>query len=190
MRFDSGRAAWLALAFLLLPLAAHADEALWNLLKAGGHVILIRHATTDPGTGDPPGFRLRDCSTQRNLSEAGRIEARRIGEAFARRSIPVGEVRSSRWCRCLDTARIAFGSGEPWAMLDSLYANPARGPDQTAAVQAFVLDYGRGTNAFLVTHAGNIAALIGATLAPGEMVILKADGNLMRVVGRLKADSG
>jgi hypothetical protein len=103
---------------------ANADELLWAALKEGGHVILIRHATTDPGTGDPPGFKLGDCSTQRNLSEAGRIEARRIGDAFAQRSIPVGEVRSSRWCRCLETARIAFGSVQPWAMLDCCSPTP------------------------------------------------------------------
>ncbi|MET0217800.1 MAG: histidine phosphatase family protein [Burkholderiales bacterium] len=172
----------------LLAAAANADELLWAALKEGGHVILIRHATTDPGTGDPPGFKLGDCSTQRNLSEAGRIEARRIGDAFAQRSIPVGEVRSSRWCRCLDTARIAFGSAQPWAMLDSLFADPAREAERTAAVKAFVLDYERGANAILVTHARNIAALVGSALAQGEMVILKSDHDRVKVLGRLKAD--
>lgn len=186
--WEAGGAWVVALVVLLLPLPVQADEALWNRLRDGAHVILLRHATTDPGIGDPPGFRLGDCSTQRNLSEAGRSEARRIGDAFSQREIPVGEVRSSRWCRCLDTARIAFGTVEPWAMLDSVFAEPAREPDQTAAIRVFVLGYERAPNAILVTHAANIAALIGPMLAPGEMVVLRRDRNQVRVLGRLRAD--
>jgi len=121
----------------------------------------MRHATTDPGIGDPPGFRLGARSTQRNLSKAGRSEARRIGDAFAKRSIPIGEVRSSRWYRCLETARLAFQRVEPWVMLDSIFADATGEPVQTAAVKAFVLDYQGAASAILVTHAVNIAAVIG-----------------------------
>jgi hypothetical protein len=94
-----------------IPDGASADEALWNLPKAGGQVVVIRHSSTEPGIGDPPGFRLDDCSTQRNLSAAGREEARRIGAAFRDRGVPVGRVLSSRWCRSLETTLLAFATG-------------------------------------------------------------------------------
>lgn len=93
-----------------LPAAAGADETLWDLLKGGGQVVVIRHASTVSGFGDPPGYRLDDCATQRNLSDQGREEAERIGAAFRGRGVPVESVLSSPWCRCLETARLAFGS--------------------------------------------------------------------------------
>ena len=76
---------WHLLAFFAS--AAHADEALWTLLRQGGHVVLIRHAVTDPGVGDPPGFKLDDCATQRNLSAAGKLEAERLGAAMKARGV-------------------------------------------------------------------------------------------------------
>ena len=88
---------------------AGAEDPVWDALRGGGLVMLIRHAATEPGLGDPPGFRVEDCATQRNLSEAGRAEARLIGAAFRHRGIPVHRVLSSRWCRCLETGRLAFG---------------------------------------------------------------------------------
>lgn len=110
--------AWVTALLLLAAPAlvgsARADEGLWRRLAAGGQVVLLRHATTTPGVGDPTGFRLHDCVTQRNLTEAGREESRRIGAAFKARAIPVERVLSSRWCRCLETARLAFGPAEPW----------------------------------------------------------------------------
>ena len=99
---------------LLLPLSAAAqpqtDEAgLWAALRDGGHVALIRHALA-PGTGDPAGFRVDDCATQRNLSPAGRAQARAIGERFRANGIDTAALFSSQWCRCLDTAReLALG---------------------------------------------------------------------------------
>ena len=98
---------------LPLPAVARASEPLWTLLKGGGQVVLLRHASTPPAMGDPPGFRLDDCATQRNLSAIGREESRRIGAAFTTRGIPVDRVLSSPWCRCLETARLAFGAAEP-----------------------------------------------------------------------------
>ena len=88
-------------------------------------MLLIRHAATHPGIGDPPGFRLAVCSTQRNLSDRGKREAHALGEAFRRRGIPLGPVLSSRWCRCLDTARLAFGRVEQAPMLDSMFRDSA-----------------------------------------------------------------
>ena len=105
--------------------AANGD-ALWDLLRGGGQVVLMRHASTEGGIGDPAGFRLDDCRTQRNLSTAGREEARRLGHAFKSRNIPLGRVLSSRWCRCLDSARLAFGTVEPWEPLDSFFNDRVR----------------------------------------------------------------
>jgi hypothetical protein len=99
---------------------------LWALLKAGGQVVVMHHASTDPGVGDLPDLRLEDCATQRNLSAAGREEARRIGEAFRARGVPIGDLLSSRWCRCLETARLAFGRVEPWPPLDSFFRDRGR----------------------------------------------------------------
>ncbi|MEQ1515269.1 MAG: histidine phosphatase family protein [Usitatibacteraceae bacterium] len=120
--------------------AAHANSptdrsaeqaALWAALKTGDHVVLLRHTETVPGIGDPPGYRLSDCKTQRGLNDAGRAQARAWGKAFARHNIPVGGVFSSVWCRCMDTARIAFGKVESWPALNSHFDSP-----QSAAIQA------------------------------------------------------
>src|SRR3954452_15796974 len=108
MRFSTIATVVLAAA-LALSSPARANENLWGLLKEGGQVVLIRHALTTPGAGDPPGMQLDDCSTQRNLSEEGREHARQLGAAFRARSISVGRVLSSPWCRCMDTAQLAFG---------------------------------------------------------------------------------
>lgn len=178
--------AWLAPA-VALSLAGDADAAaLWALLARGDQVVVVRHAATDPGVGDPPAFRLGDCATQRNLSAEGRGEAVRLGAALRARGIPVGRVLSSRWCRCLDTARLAFGGAEAWPPLDSFFGDRARAPDQTAAVRAAVAAHrpGRGT-LVLVTHQVNITALTGVSPAPGELVVLTPRGGDFTVRGRL-----
>ncbi|NHZ39263.1 histidine phosphatase family protein [Massilia aquatica] len=90
------------LACMVLPCArASDDEAFWALLKEGGNVVLMRHAQTDAGIGDPPGFVLEECSTQRNLSARGRTEAVRAGERLRHHGVPVAEVLSSRWLRAM-----------------------------------------------------------------------------------------
>ena len=114
-----GRRAFVA-AGLAWPLraAAATDEEVAKLLREGGALIAFRHALA-PGTFDPPGFKPGVCSTQRNLSDEGRAQARRIGEWFGARGLKPARVRSSPWCRCLDTATLAFGRVEPWAALGS-----------------------------------------------------------------------
>src|SRR5262245_49652371 len=119
---------------LLVTSLAQADDALWATLAKGGNVVLIRHGLTTPGVGDPPGFKLDDCTTQRNLVEEGRAEARRVGAALKARSIPVSDVRASPWCRCLETARIIFGSAPtPDPMLSNLFTDPQNREKQVAA---------------------------------------------------------
>ena len=181
--------AWAAALLLATPLLAgpaRADEGLWRRLAAGGQVVLLRHATTTPGVGDPTGFRLDDCVTQRNLTEAGREESRRIGAAFKARAIPVERVLSSRWCRCLETARLAFGTVEPWPALDSYHADRSRAPAQTAEVRRLAGERPTGGNVIMVTHEVNIAAATGISPAPGEMVILAPEGDgRFQTAGRL-----
>jgi hypothetical protein len=138
-----------ALALLALPVQAQASEALWNLLKAGGQVVIMRHAATDSTAGDRDTMRLEDCSTQRNLSASGRDDARRIGAAFRARGIIVDDVRSSVWCRCLDTATLAFGTVNPWLPLNSFFRKRDREPNQTRAVREQVSRHRGGTLVFV-----------------------------------------
>ena len=98
-----GRTLLLLLLLLTITIAAqpaHADENLWAALRGGGHVLLMRHAITNPGIGDPPQFTLQDCMTQRNLSVTGKTQAARTGKQIAELRIPISAVLSSRWCRC------------------------------------------------------------------------------------------
>ncbi len=180
----------LMLATLAPAAPAAADEALWRLLAGGGQVVLLRHATTEPGIGDPPGFRLGDCATQRNLAESGRAEARRIGAAFAARRIPVERVLSSPWCRCLETARLAFGSAEAWEPLRSLFADRTRQAEQTRAFRTLAGEQRTGGNLVLVTHGANIVAFVGVSPPMGGLVIVTPRGGTnFTVAGRLPPPS-
>src|SRR5499425_2488520 len=92
--------------------SAQATDAVLDALRTPGAVVVLRHSYA-PGGFDPPDSKLDDCSTQRNLDETGRAQARRVGEAFRLHGIAVGRVLSSPRCRCIDTARLAFGTVEP-----------------------------------------------------------------------------
>ena len=170
----------------LLSRPARADAALWSLLRGGGQVVLVRHAVTDPGVGDPPGFRLEECSTQRNLSEAGRREALRLGEALRAQAVPVGEILTSPWCRCRDTARLAFGrEGRPEPALGNLFGRPQEEAGQVLALRQLVRRPASG-NLFLVTHGSTTYAFTGVSPATAEMVIVTPlEGGSFRVAGRL-----
>ena len=128
----------IAIALLLAapPMSAAADAAAWAALRASGAVVVVRHSYA-PGAFDPPGARLDDCSTQRNLDDNGRAQARRIGEAFRREGIAVGAVLSSPRCRCLDTARLAFGKVEAWDALQGSLRDPERRQAHQSSVSRF-----------------------------------------------------
>ena len=184
----------LALAVPLLaaePASGRADD-LWHRLQGGNHVLLVRHAATEPGIGDPPGFALDDCATQRNLSASGRADAGALGAAMRQHGVPVARVLSSRWCRCQDTARLAFGKVEPAAVLDSIMNDDegARARKLAGLRQAVQAWQGPG-NLVLVTHDVNIRGLTGEKLAQGEMLVTTRlpDGSLA-VVGRLGVPKG
>ncbi|MBI3157778.1 MAG: histidine phosphatase family protein, partial [Burkholderiales bacterium] len=170
----------------LLP-AAHADEALWAKLKAGGNVVLMRHASAEAGQGEPPGFRLGDCATQRNLGERGRAQAARIGQWFRERGLAPARVRSSPWCRCLDTARLAFADAEARDLLGSPRGSPpevnaARLPALRAALAAVPA----GRFEVWVTHMFVLADFVGESAASGEALVLRARaGGGVEVVARV-----
>jgi phosphohistidine phosphatase SixA len=184
------------LAFASLSSAAD-EEKLWSTIKQGGHVLLIRHASA-PGTFDPPGFKLDDCSTQRNLSEQGRAQAKQIGEALKARKIPIGEVLSSQWCRCVDTATLAFGSANvaPMAILSSpTKLSSEQRAANTLAVQERIQRLALAkpkvsTNSVFVSHMFNIQDVTGQAIDEGEILIVRASdkqGDLKPVVvGRIK----
>jgi phosphohistidine phosphatase SixA len=180
------------LLFLALAAAcgiAHADEALWTQLRAGGLVVFIRHADTDPGVGDPPGFRLDDCKTQRNLSAVGRDQARRLGEAFRRERVPVAQVLSSEWCRCRDTATLAFERHEPWAALNNLFGRPHNEPAQKRAMLERAGAHRGNGNLVLITHGATIYPVAGVNPRTGELVVMRPAGaGRLEPVGRLRPD--
>lgn len=161
------------------------DEAVWKRIAQGGVAVMIRHARTEPGTGDPPNFRLGDCSTQRNLSNEGRAQARRLGAAFAARGIAPTAVLSSQWCRCIDTAREAFGRNVEEPALNSFFDERRTEPAQSAAVRARIAALNRGEVVVLVTHQVNMTAIAGAYPAEGELFVLAPSGKTFELVGRL-----
>ena len=166
--------------------AADAPAAgFWAALRQPGTVVLMRHAQTEPGIGDPPGFQLAVCSSQRNLSDSGRAQARRVGEAFAAQGIVPGEVRSSAWCRCLDTARLAFGRAQVWAPINSFFNGQGDRNAGKAAVLAAARDWRGPAPLVLVTHQVNISHYSGEFTAMGEMLAVRHEAGRLQVLGRL-----
>jgi len=167
----------LLLALLVLAPAAARADGLWDQLRTqDGVVVLFRHALA-PGTGDPPEFQLGDCSTQRNLSGVGRTQARAIGNEFRAEGIPVSAVRSSRWCRALDTARLMnLGPVLPTPALDSVFtASQARADRQREFTERIIRAHRGGKGVLvLVGHQVNITQLTGIAPAPGEGVVVRA----------------
>jgi broad specificity phosphatase PhoE len=178
----------LALGAPLLARAQSTTEAadFWTLLRQGGNVLLMRHAQTESGIGDPPNFRIGDCSTQRNLNDVGREQSRRVAAAFQRERIVLDEVRSSAWCRCVDTAELAFGRHTVWSPINSFFQQNGR-ETQTTEVLRALKSVKAPRNLVLVTHQVNISALTGSFVAMGEMLLTRpgqmADGRL-RVLAR------
>jgi phosphohistidine phosphatase SixA len=148
----------------------------------------MRHARA-PGTGDPSGFKLGDCATQRNLDASGREQARRIGESLRRHGIAPDLVLTSAWCRSTDTARL-LGAGpvvvEP--LLNSFFGQEGRGGEQTRRVSARIAELG-ARKAIMVTHQVNITALTGIIPASGEIVVVAMPfPGKLAVVGRIRVD--
>lgn len=170
------RAVVAALPGLLLGRAVRAEGDPWAALRQPGHVALIRHALA-PGNFDPPAFRLDDCSTQRNLSAEGRVQATRIGALFRAAGIATAAVHSSQWCRCLDTATLLqLGPVQPQPLLNSFAQDSGKGAQQVSAVKAWLDGLALDRPTVLVTHQVVIAALSDVYPGSGEIVVMRRDG--------------
>jgi len=177
LRLDFGYAAWFSgfwglLLTLFLAAPSWADEAGWAAAGRPGAVILIRHALA-PGTGDPENFELEDCTTQRNLSDAGRAQARSIGEAFKERDIDISQILTSQWCRCRETADLLdLGAVQDFPALNSFFEDRSTADAQTAETLEYLAKRPDDERHLLVTHQVNITALTGVFPKSGEAVVV------------------
>jgi phosphohistidine phosphatase SixA len=170
---------------------AGADDAAdaWKALRAGGHVALMRHADAPGGVGDPPGFRVDDCATQRNLSEKGRADAEKIGSRLKGEGIAFEKILSSPWCRCIDTVRLMdLGTVETEATFGNVVVLKDQRQTLTTGARALIARWTAGGNLLVVTHGANIQALTGVWLASGEIVVVKGGSDRAEPVGRLLLD--
>ena len=170
---------------------AGADDAAdaWKALRAGGHVALMRHADAPGGVGDPPGFSVDDCATQRNLSEKGRVDAEKIGSRLKGEGIAFEKILSSPWCRCIDTAKLMnLGTVETEATFGNVVVLKDQRQTLTTGARAVIARWTAGGNLLVVTHGANIQALTGAWLASGEIVVVKGGSDRNEPVGRLLLD--
>jgi phosphohistidine phosphatase SixA len=163
-------------------------RATWDALRGDGHVALIRHAAA-PGVGDPPGYRLDDCKTQRNLSDAGRAAARALGDRFRAERVKVGKVIASQWCRSRQTAELMdLGPVEDAPAFNNVFVLRDQRDRITAQGQAVIAAW-RGPGTLVVaTHGDNIRALMGSNPREGEVVVVKPDPSAtskFRLIGRI-----
>ncbi|MBC7681082.1 MAG: histidine phosphatase family protein [Ferruginibacter sp.] len=172
------RGALLLLAALAWPAVSYAEDAAAALRRAGGCVLVLRHASTVPGVGDPPEFQLGTCSTQRNLSADGQAEARRIGAWFRHHQLEPRTVLTSAWCRCIDTAQLAFGRHTPWPALNSSFGDRYPATDATPSLRQALRAVPPGQFEVWVTHQVNITAIAGEVPAQAEGFVLDTDAKL------------
>ena len=144
-----------------------------DILQKGGNLIFIRHAYA-PGSGDPDNFNIKDCDTQRNLSDLGREQSKKIGNFFNENEIPIDFVISSEWCRCKETALIAFKSFETKNFLNSFYSAKFAGnkKNQMKNLEKFVNGWNGNNNLVFVTHYVVISEALDYAPSSGEIVIL------------------
>jgi phosphohistidine phosphatase SixA len=174
------RQALISLGAMSSPWLHAADNtALTRLLIAGACAVMVRHAQTEPGVGDPANFRLGTCETQRNLSEQGRAQAIRLGQWFSANQLRPSRVRSSQWCRCRDTAQLAFGQQTELEALNSSFDHPGQQGPRTAALQALLQAIPAGQFEVWVTHQVNMTAMTGEWPATGEAFVVSAQGRLL-----------
>ena len=165
---------------LTTPIKADLYKNLINQLEDGGKLIFIRHAYA-PGNGDPAGFNLNDCSTQRNLSDDGRKQAQRIGEFFTKNKIEIDKVLSSEWCRCKETAKIAFKNYSTNSFLNSFYSlEYAKNKDkQIQALTRYIKNFKSKKNLIFVTHYVLISEVLNYGPSSGEIVVSDKNFNII-----------
>jgi hypothetical protein len=173
---------------VLAVMNAHASQDdLIKLMKSGGHILMIRHAYA-PGSGDPANFKIGDCSTQRNLDDRGRSQARAIGDWLRSKGIKDAKVYSSQWCRCLETATLlGLGPVTELPALDSFYGRPQNREPDIKALRSFIATLPTdGELIIFVTHFVTILEFTGEGVSPGEGIVLKIkEGGAFDVLGSL-----
>lgn len=154
------------------PVKADLDNKLEKQLKKGGNLIFIRHAYA-PGGGDPENFIISDCSTQRNLNEDGKNQSKRIGQFFIENDILIDKILSSEWCRCKDTAQIAFTNFETKNFLNSFFSAQfaSNKNQQIRDLKKYIKNWQSDKNLVLVTHYVLISEILNYTSSSGEIVI-------------------
>lgn len=190
-----GRIRFVVLTILLglctAPDFARAGEAeAWSALRAGGHVALMRHADAPGGFGDPPGFKVEDCATQRNLSAKGRADALRIGARLKSEGITFEAILSSPWCRCIDTATLLdLGPVKTEPTFGNVVVLRDQRESLTSGARAVIEQWSGSGILLVVTHGANIQALTGIQPASGEIVVVRGgSGGGREAVGRLMLD--
>ena len=168
--------------FISLTTTVKADlnKKLINQLEEGGKLIFIRHAYA-PGSGDPDNFNLNDCSTQRNLSKEGQRQAKYIGEFFRNNKVKIDKVLSSEWCRCKETAKIAFKNFSTNSFLNSFYSSKfAKNKDkQVKALKEYIKKFKSDKNLVLVTHYVLISEILNYGPSSGEIVVSNRNLNII-----------
>ena len=175
---------FLLIFFQLLSFQSLVAKDLWAEAKEGDKIILIRHALA-PGGGDPPGFKINDCKTQRNLNKVGIEQSKAIGKLFKKNKIPVDKVLSSQWCRCKDTAKYAFKNYFEFSALNSTFQSSfaKNEPKQLKQLRTFVNNWdGDGGNLVLITHYSIITAITDAVPSSGEIVITDKKFNVLSTI--------
>ena len=173
--------------FFLPLLNTQSSEHSWKAAQDGDKIIWIRHALA-PGGGDPQGFQIEDCKTQRNLNEIGINQSKKIGQLFKNNRIKIDQVFSSQWCRCKDTAKYAFGDFKEFSALNSTYTPPydQNEKQQIKDLKKYVSSWkGNGGNLVLVTHYVIILAITGETTRSGELVITDKNFKILSTINTL-----
>ncbi|MEQ8481146.1 MAG: histidine phosphatase family protein [Hoeflea sp.] len=172
---------WLLVLIFLLPGAALAND--WAALEEPGAMAIMRHALA-PGTGDPASFEIGNCSTQRNLDDRGRAQARAIGAAFRERGIAFDRVLTSQWCRCRETAELLdLGAVSDAPPLNSFFQDRSTSASQTDQTRALIAEASEPM--MLVTHQVNISALTGRFTRSGEVLVIRLDGDEIEILGSI-----
>ena len=168
------------------PIKADSNQNLINELKQGGKLIFIRHAYA-PGGGDPDNFDINDCNTQRNLSNSGREQANKIGSFFKDNNILIDKIYSSEWCRCKETALIAFNDFENKSFLNSFFSSKfvQNKEPQIKNLKRFIKNWDGKKNLVFVTHYVVISEILNYGSSSGEIVI--SDKNL-KVIDTLEIE--
>jgi len=157
-----------------------ADQSVIKELQKGGKIVFIRHSLA-PGNGDPDNIDLKKCDTQRNLNQEGIEQSKKIGILFSDNNIKIDKVLSSEWCRCKDTAKIAFGKFKTLSALNSFYeARYAKNKfKQIKDLKKYINNWESDSNLIIVTHYIVISALLNTTTSSGEMVITDKKLNIL-----------